>query len=329
MAKNPLDKSDAARRGAMQDLQKLDNAFAFEVRLRNRVPEPPDIVNLRVRFKMTTTGFDEATARLKKVIEANDMAVKLFERAVLQSVVVNVRRRFLANATKALEMKVLRQDGKVVQNSPRERMNDVKAQAQLSAALAALNEAQFEGADEEEIDALRERTLKLGERLRDRMGRDTSGRKVGHRLSQISGNNFRRMMLRLLGLIVDAQFVKGERSGGKITVGVAPTYWLDQLETPSATIALTGMPTTSKYRSFWRQLEFGTGSRRSAAKDRLNPGVRPPANWWYGRRIKASLLLEGTLPMNFLTDNAGEMYAEDMTALAKALTKALDDILSV
>lgn len=329
MAKNPLDKSDAARRGAMQDLQRLDNAFAFEVRLRNRIPPPPDEVNIRVRFKMTTTGFDEAAKRLKKVIEANDLVVKLFEKAVVQTVVANIRRRFLANATKALEMKVLEQNGLKVQVSPRERMNDVDLQAKLSAAFEDLNEAQFEGADEDRIDQLRERTLKLGERLRDRMGQDTRGKQLGHRLSQLSGNNFRRMMLRLLALIVDAQFVKGERSGSGITVGVGPTYWLDQLETPSATMALTGLPTRSKYRSFWRHLEFGTGARRSAAKDKLNPGTRPPGTWWYGRRQKASLLLEGTLPMNFLTDSAGQMYPEDMNALAKALTKALDDILSV
>jgi hypothetical protein len=284
---------------------------------------------MTVKFQMTTSGFDEAAARLKKLIEANDVVVKLFERAVLQSIVVNVRKRFLANATKALEMKVLEQNGLKVQVSPRERMNDIDMQNRLSQAMADLNEAQFEGKDEDTIASLRERTLKLGERLRNRMGQDPKGRPIGHRLSQIAGNNFRRMMLRMLALIVDAQFVRGERSGGSITVGVGPTYWLDQLETPSATMAMTGLPTRSKYKSFWRHLEFGTGARRSAAKDKLNPGVRPPSTWWYGKRQKNSLLLEGTAPMNFLTDAGGQLYPEDMTALAKALTKALDDLLSV
>lgn len=324
------DRSDKARRAIRGDLQKLDNRFEFEVRLRNRLPPPPPgDFTMTVRVKFSSTGFDEASARLRKLIDANEMVVRLFERAVLQSVVVNVRGRFLANMTKALEMKVLEQDGRRVAVSPRERMNDVNLQKRMADAIGRLNQAQADGADDDTVAALRERTMKLGDKLRDSMGQDPRGKAVGHRLSQLAGNNFRRMMLRLLMLIVDAQFVKGERSGSGVTIGVAPMFWLDQLETPSATMALSGMRTTSKYRSFWRHLEFGTGARRSAAKDKLNPGARPPGTWWYGRKQKASLLLEGTLPMNFLTDAAGKMYAEDMTALAKALTKALDDILSV
>lgn len=326
--KGPLDQPDEVRRGAMQDMQRQDNQLAFTVRMRNRLPPPPPgDFTIRVKFRFKATGFEEAASRLRRLFERNDLVMQMLKVAVIRSIVVNIRGRFIANMTKALEMKVLEQSGKPVAISPRERLQDVAAQQRLANAFANLNKAQSEGASEEIINGLRDRVMAAGERLRESLGKTAQGTPYGHKLSERAGNQFRRMMVRMLALLADAQLVGVERSQSGVMIGVGPMQWLDQLETPSATMALTGLPTGSRFRSFWRHLEFGTGAKRKVAGNAWGAGRSP--TWWYGRRKKGSLLLEGTLPMNFLTDDNGQIYANDMEALEKALTKALDDILSV
>lgn len=282
-----------------------------------------------VRFSMETKGFEEATKRLQRLLGSGEMALKLFQAAVVRSVVVNIRRRFLNTMERALEMKVVKQDGRDVAFSPRARMKDIQLKRSLQRTLERLNEAQLDG-DYEATDKLQERALRAQARLQERLQQDPRGRPLkSHSLSVLAGNQFRRRMMGVLGLITDSAFVVPHREGSRITVGIGPTYWLDQIETPSATAALTGSRTTSKFRIMWRHLEFGTGVRRSSAKNPLNPGGQPAARWWYGRSKRASLLLEGTAPMNFLTTSAGQMFPNDERDLGEALSKALDAVLTV
>lgn len=283
----------------------------------------------RVGFKMETQGFREASRRLRRLLRSEEMVLKLFQAAVVRSVVVNIRRRFLNNMEKALEMKVLNQNGQDVVFSPRERMRDLQLKRSLQRTLEQLNEAQLDG-DYDRSDRLQERALRAQARLQERLQQDKSGRALkSHGLSVMAGNQFRRRMMAVLGLITDSSFVVSYKEGVRPTVGIGPTQWLDQIETPSATFALTGTPTKSKYRTLWRHLEFGTGARRSGAKDKLNSATKPRGTWWYGRSKKASLLLEGTAPMNFLTTSAGQLFPNDAQDLGEALTKSLDQLLTV
>lgn len=286
-------------------------------------------IEVRVRFDMETKGFREASAKLRRLIRGEDVVLRLFQAAVVRSVVVNIRRRFLNTMEKALEMKVVKENGRDVAFSPRARMRDIELKRSLQRTLERLNEAQIDG-DYSAADKLQERALRAQARLQERLQQAPNGRPLkSHSLSVLAGNQFRRRMMGVLGLITDSAFVQPYMEGSKLTVGVGPTFWLDQIETPSATAALTGTKTTSKYRIMWRHLEFGTGVRRSAAKDRLNQVGKPAQRWWYGRKKRASLLLDGTAPMNFLTSSSGEMFPNDYRDLGIALTQALDAVLTV
>jgi hypothetical protein len=283
--------------------------------------------DITVRFSMKTEGFEEAARRLRKVLSGDDDLVLLLEKAVMRSVVANVRKRFVARMEVGMEMESLIQNGRKVQISPRERMRDMKLKARLSDTLARLSESQMAG--ESEVAAkLSDRAIRIGEQLRDRQGLDPRGKAIGHRLSQLAGNQFRTRMQALLRIMVDARFVRSERNGKRIRIDVGQLSLLNQIETPSATEALRGYPTGSRYKILWRQLEFGTGAKRSAAKDRAGGASKPAKQWWYGKREDASILLKGTLPMNFLTNNEGQIYQEDMDALGRELTRVLDNLLS-
>jgi len=285
-------------------------------------------VDVRVRFSYQVQGFREATDRLYYLLKRNDVMVRLVETAVVRSVVVNIRRRFLNNIEKALEMKVIKQGDRDVMFSPRERMRDVQLKRSLQRTLERLNEAQLAG-DADAVDKLQARAIKAQNYLQDRLQQDKRGKVMrSHGLSTLAGNQFRRRMMAVLQLITDRDFVQGFKESGNVVVGIGPTMFLDKIETPSATSALTGMPTRSKYKKLWRQLEFGTGLRRSAAKDRLNEVGKPRSGWEYGRpKQRLSLFLEGTLPMNFLTTSSGQMFPNDVRDLDVQLTRALTGLL--
>jgi len=292
------------------------------------LPRPSREFVIRVSFKMKTEGFTEAMRKLEAVSSAQAVLVKAVERAVVRSIVVNIQRRFVANMSKALEMKVLVENGNEVNPQIKERYRDVKLRNRLAKSMRLLNEAQLDGRYEA-AERIRKSVVGIGEQLRQSLGKDKKGKRTykSHKFSQMAGNRFRRQLIALLGLLTDASLVQARAVEGMITVGVGPLQLLERLETPSATMALTGFPTQSRFRTFWRHVEFGTGARRSTAKDRVNRPVNPPDNWWYGTRPGRNMLLAGTAPMNFLTNARGELYASDTMLLARELTKELDALL--
>jgi hypothetical protein len=298
-----------------------------------RFPKTPGAFNLRVRFKMQTEGFAEASFLLAAVLDSKNMVMaKLFQDAVIRSIVTNIRVRFLANIERGLEMKVLEYGRDKTLFPVKERFNDFDTKVRLNRAMEILNEAEIDS-DFEKADRARKRVAKLTEQLQESLTRSRTGdRKYkSSPFSLRTGNLFRRRMMAVLTTITSAGFTKVETDdSGRITVGVGPTAELDRYETPSATMSLIGSPTKSRYRSLWRQLEFGTGARRSTPKERLNLPSQPPKPWWYGPEGgPRSLFLEGTLPMNFLTTQDGGFHGEDLEHLGRALSDTLDSLLTV
>jgi hypothetical protein len=282
----------------------------------------------KVKFRMQAKGFEESSAKLRAVLDMSGATQSLFQAAVIRSVVANIRRRYLANLEKAVEMKVLQQGGEAVKYSPRKRFRDLKVKDALERTLEGLNEAQI-AQDHERAEHLAARADKLQEKLVEQLSVSDRGHTLKpHFLSELAGHQFRRQLIALLAVLTDAGFVgTSATSTGGLEVGIAPLALLDRLQTPSATSALTGRTTGSRFTEFWRQVEFGTGVRRSAQKDKQNPGVFPASTWFYNPTKKYGLLLAGTEPMNFLLNNAGQFYPEDHEALTKQMTELLDQLL--
>lgn len=309
--------------GPFQTYTVLNGGYVVSKRLKKYDYE------VEVRVEYDFQGTDEAIAKLRHLLERTELLQQLFRQAVLRSVVTNVRRRFVGNMTKALEMHVLKEDGRDV-ISPRKRMQDVRMQARLNSLFESLNDAQSNG-NYELAETLRIRLGDLQDAMRERLGQDPDGKPLAsHRLSVLAGNRFRSQMLGLMQVLSDASFMDTQVVNGELVIGIGHRKQLDRIETPSATAALTGQNTKSKYKSFWRQLEFGTGLKRKAAKDRLNPGVGEITTWWYGPKDSSTkgLLLAGTAPMSFLTTDEGTLHPEDEQSLRTLITAALETLLT-
>jgi hypothetical protein len=283
--------------------------------------------DVRVRFKFETKGFDDAQKKLANALDPTFMQ-HVLRKAVVRSIVWNIRYRFLQSMERALEMEVLQEDEKENLEGPRKRMRDKVLKDQLNDAMDALNEANLHG-HVDVAEAQRERIDRIGEQLKERLAMDPLGRPMqSHKFSTMTGNLFRASMLAVLGVLTDESFVGSWSEGSSVGVGVGRFDFLDMIETPSASYALTGTPTTSRYKTLWRHLEFGTGEHRRAQKDHANEAVAPPARWFFGRRRRANLWLKGTMPMNFLTDDAGQPYLEDENALVWQLISEMDLVLN-
>lgn len=285
--------------------------------------------NVSVKFTMEEEGSDTLLKNLERVFNDKDVLRRLMEQVVVRSIIMNIRRRFLANIENAVEMQVLTQNGEATFASPRVRMRANRLKGQLRGVLERLTEAQMAG-DGEEIMRLQGRAAKLSESLREKLAVSPSGKRIRpHYLSAMAGHMFRVQMMQLLGLLTDPAFVRGEWKGNAVVVGVAPIQVMESLRTPSATPALTGHMTGSRKTSFWRQLEFGTGMLRTkGGKERLNIAAGPVKTWRYGYLKNASLWLYGTKPMDFLTTNAGLLYEQDKVGIDEAFIRALHALLT-
>jgi hypothetical protein len=319
------------RRGAQASEQRQQQiAVQATQKTPFRVASPPGSFTIKVRFSFSSSGFDGAAAGLQHLLKGDEVVRRILKVAVLRSVAKNVRARYLANMTKALEMQVLKEQGveRPASQQIKKRMEDVGLQGTIARTMDRLNDAQVSG-DLDRAAELRDRLTKLNERMIKQLKKSPEGKTYrSHTFSLKTGNVFRRQMIALLSIITDANFVQDWRVGNLAGVGLGPMNVVDDLTTPSATYMLTGMPTSSRYKSFWRHLEFGTGARRKTAG---NPGANKEPTWHYGPRNNENvgLLLRGTQPMNFLFNNNGQFHAEDLLDLDRELTKALDDLLTV
>jgi hypothetical protein len=307
---------------------------SYRNRMRKAVSNAPQLdFTVKVSFVMKTTGYEQAERRLGMLIgtdaAASDLLARRLRIAVIRSVVANIRVRFLMAMERALEMHVIQEGNKDRTNSPKKRMEDIRLKKQISNNLARLNEAQM-ASNYRDADKIRDRLTKQFNMLYDRLSRTPDGETTeSHWLSKLAGNQFRKRMFDVLQVLTHAEFAGFERTGNSVVVGIGNAASLEQIKTPSATKALSNRESSSRHKTFWRHLEFGTGVLRNAAKDRRNTTTSPAAEWSYGPRGgPKSLLLKGTLPMNFLYSNTGDMYPQDYTRLFEEVSKELDALLT-
>lgn len=185
-------------------------------------------------------------------------------------------------------------------------------------------------AEMSDTNVIRKKIEKLQSRLAESQGRDASGRRITpHALTQVRGEGqFRLNMSRLLNLFVDSSLAETFDVRSGFGVGIGPTAAIESIRTPSSTQALTGTPTRSRYQTFWRHLEFGTGVYRKTGGNPAAPRGSTdgsPAPWYYGND-KRGIVAIGSRPMNFITDKNNVAYASDETDLLEEITAMLDGL---
>ena len=181
-----------------------------------------------------------------------------------------------------------------------------------------------------DTNVIRKKIEKLQGRLAQSQGRDASGRKItAHELTKVRGEGqFRMNMSRLLNLFVDSSLAETFDVRSGFGVGIGPSAVIESIRTPSSTQALTGKPTRSRYQTFWRHLEFGTGVYRKTGGNPASPrGTTDgtPGPWYYGND-KRGIVAIGTKPMNFITDRNNAAFEEDERDLLEEITKMLDGL---
>lgn len=314
----------------------------------------PSKVDVSIKIKMDASDFGLLSRRLEEVTKDNAVFRAVLRRSMASTFLSAIRQRFLGNLRKALEMDVLFENGKRASDGPRQRMNDMKSRERLSKLYASLTEAEMQG-DKEKAQQLRSKSIPKAKRqLIQSLGKSASGQDIKpHRLSAIRGTTvMRRMALKILE---EMQFVESfGLVGDGLTLGIGNLNQLEQYETPSATSALTGQPTKSRYKVLWRHLEFGTGLYRKdawniAGNRTGNPGPYGPGRWgtpdgqrqglnirsgaprrawFYGKDLRNGLLLGGTEPMNFLLNRDGKPY-DDWEKFQEQFAKELERVLSI
>lgn len=136
------------------------------------------------------------------------------------------------------------------------------------------------------------------------------------RLGAITGAMMRQRMLMLLRLLTSPEGMSEPMvRGNTVSIGAAPRAYIDLLETPTATVLLSGQRSTSPFKVLWRHLEFGSGVYASKAQAKLL-GETPSSgrfkkadgSWLYGRpgaSGEGGLRVLGTMPMHFLWSSDG------------------------
>lgn len=157
------------------------------------------------------------------------------------------------------------------------------------------------------------------------------------RLGAITGAMMRQRMLMLLRLLTSPEGVSDPmRSEWGVSIGAAPKAYIDLLETPSATVLLSGRRSSSPFKVLWRHLEFGAGVSASKRQAQLL-GETPSSgrykqsdgSWLYGRPGEGGqggLRVLGTLPMHFLWNAEGVPHPLHYRAALVEFDKAMQAI---
>lgn len=157
------------------------------------------------------------------------------------------------------------------------------------------------------------------------------------RLGAITGAMMRQRMLMLLRLLTSPEGVSDPiRSEWGVSIGAAPRAYINLLETPSATVLLSGKRSSSPFKVLWRHLEFGTGVYSSKHQSRLlgeTPGggrfKQSDGSWLYGRpgaNGDGGLRVLGAMPMHFLWNAEGVPHPLHYRAALVEFDKAMQAI---
>lgn len=187
-----------------------------------------------------------------------------------------------------------------------------QAKDAFAAAADALTQAQRDGKGTKRLEKALE---KAADKLQQASGRA--------RPSELSTGEFRKRALQIVRLLGEVSTPMPTKNGLAVGLGHLPT--LNAINTPSATMKLTGHETESDFNTLWRHLEFGTGMY--ASNKTWNAGSPHRASnggWWYGPRPGFGMWLKGSKGAHAIFDPAsGVPYAQDALRFEQQLLAAL------
>lgn len=286
-----------------------------------------------IRYRLTARA--PWITPLQRFVEAlqpgGSALVYVMRRVLIFGILRSVRKVFLSQQQKAFDIQVKHR------GTLSERREATHAAAvfkrKLSDAYAALDKAVVSGSGarikraqaqlrrvEERIERVSKADLTKDRNERESRLAALSGRL---RLGTIVGAMMRQRVLEVLEYLTSPVYVDDHIvSANTTTIGTAPRELLDLKETPTASVLLTGRRSSSKYKTLWRHLEFGTGiDAVPAAVQARAAGATPTGSgrfknldgsWQYGRQGMTSsggLTVLGTKPMNFLWTMKGKPLA--------------------
>lgn len=288
-----------------------------------------------VLFRLTFDAnkeFATLVARIEALISDPAIIGRILRAAVAETILRNIRNRFIRDLPNALEMEKESGGGGI-----RKRQRKTEEMAHVKRAYEALQEAQQTG-DTAGIAAAHTRLMEVRDSFVKSLNRSAYGHHPELTPSTLSTGKFRPYALRVLNLMTAANLIQVTADGNGIHVGAGNEPLLRQIQTPSATPKLTKHETFSRYATMWRHLEFGTGmyAKGDPAGGDNKPATRYNENlhggrWYYDRKLRpSSLILRGSKGIHALKEASGQLYTEDVLSFpnrfaaefAKVLTGA-------
>lgn len=228
---------------------------------------------------------------------------EVLKRTMVKGILQAVRAKFFATMHHAVQVSI---EGKTKNERIGKLVEAKNEVSNLKLAYRALDSAILKG-NQSKIRAAQQRIAKAQNKIVERYARSKGGSltekrnllESNLRLGLITGQLMRQNMLRVLQLLTASTNLKLDVYANATTLSAGAKRFLDVIETPSATVALSGERSKSRHKILWRHLEFGSGEKAKPAPD-FSPKKIP---WFYGRpgdSHTGGLKVIGTNPMSFL-----------------------------
>lgn len=263
----------------------------------------------RVQLTAKAPWIDKFQKMVDDFSPGGALFVTVLQRTMVRGILSAVRKRFFEQMHHALQVSMLDKEGGERIGKLIEAKSELR---RLKEAYRALDTAMLSG-KQSKMKAAQARLEKAqqavvdryAERKGSRLTEARNARMQRMRLGVITGQLMRQRMMRVLEYLTASTYVSTPQVSGDTTAIAAGAHrFLNMIETPSATVTLTGVRSKSKFKTLWRHLEFGSGVAAKPAPD----GYRPPkVAWLYGRPGESGeggLRVLGTKPMSFLWTDA-------------------------
>lgn len=283
---------------------------------------------------------------------------QLLRQAVAQTILKNIRQRFVQGLPNAMEMQSVPNAIKGHSDQKRARRNRRRDEAFMERVIKmqeAISEHELNG-DHAMAASGRAKFVELQQEWYEELNTDPKGGAITPH--ELSSGLFRQYAQRILSMMTDAASM-GTSVGddGSIIVSIGNAQALNAIKTPSATEhVLKRGKTGSSLNIMWRHLEFGTGiygtdpygsiqgSHRKATRANnahrksildgadAEPGQDvsgvQPGMWWYSRNPPNGLLLKGSKGVHALRDRNNLVYGDDVTLLEQTFGRLMFDALA-
>lgn len=267
-------------------------------------PRQPVTVTIRYQLPKSWAAMER---RLAELAADGGLVQAILRQALAETILLLYRERFLAGLPGAVAMEREAAGAPSLRDSPTVRIRRAKLRARLQEAYASQ--------DDDRVQQLIAAEQKFASELRLRR----------RRAPTLPSGRFRLLALQVLRVVADATQIQDAGSGGgMVRLGVGRLSFLERIETPSATPVLRGYPTSSKFSTLWRHLEFGTGIYSSISSVNAGSPYRlPGGGWWYGRSPQEALRLRGSRGVHALRQASGAPYAQDAVLFRERVQQLL------